>query len=107
ALLAASDGFVLSSAWEGSPNGVMEALAAGKPVVATRVGGTPELVEDGSSGFLVHPHDPEVLAAAMLRVMALSREEWRAMGEAGRRYVEEHHNLERVALYVELLEAQR
>lgn len=109
ALLAVSDGFVLSSAWEGSPNALVEAMAAGKPVVASRVGGTPELVTDGGSGFLVPPHDPRALAAAMLRLMALSGQERRAMGEAGRRYVEKYHSLGRVmqiweTLYLELLE---
>lgn len=111
-LLSAADAFVLSSAWEGLPNVVMEALAAGKPVVATRVGGVPELVEEGKSGFLVPPKDPEALARAMLRLMDLSLEERLRMGERGRRHIEENYSLERVvdqweALYKELLELKR
>jgi len=51
-LLDAADGFVLSSAWEGLPNGVMETMAAAKPVVATNVGGVPELVKEGKTGFI-------------------------------------------------------
>lgn len=95
-LLAAADGFVLASAWEGLPNVVMEALAASIPVVATRVGGVPELVLDGKSGFTVPPKDPDALAQAMLRLMALPREIRFRMGQTGRAYVEAHYGLENV-----------
>ncbi|WP_286974258.1 glycosyltransferase [Acetomicrobium sp. UBA5826] len=54
-LLDAADGFVLSSAWEGLPNAVMEAMAAAKPVLAMNVGGVPELVKEGETGFIA-PH---------------------------------------------------
>ena len=57
-ILKAADGFVLSSAWEGMPNTVMEAMASGLPVVATDVGDVRELVEDGVSGWVVPPGDP-------------------------------------------------
>jgi glycosyltransferase involved in cell wall biosynthesis len=63
-LLQAADALVLSSAWEGLPNSVMEALSAGKPVVATRVGGVPELVHDGEDGLLVPPGNPQALSDA-------------------------------------------
>lgn len=63
--LAASDIFVLSSDWEGNPLAVMEALAAGLPVVSTAVGGVPSLVEDGRSGLLVPPGDCAAFAEAM------------------------------------------
>lgn len=53
ALLNAADGVVLASAWEGLPNAIMEALATGKPVVATKVGGISELIEDEKFGFLI------------------------------------------------------
>jgi glycosyltransferase involved in cell wall biosynthesis len=63
--MAAADLFVLPSLSEGRPNVVLEAQACGLPVVATAVGGTPELVEDGVSGMLVAPADAEALAKAM------------------------------------------
>lgn len=67
-VLAAADAFVLSSRWEGNPLSVMEAMAAGKPVIATAVGGVPELVEDGVSGVLVPPENVDALAEAMLKL---------------------------------------
>jgi glycosyltransferase involved in cell wall biosynthesis len=73
-LLRACDAFVSASAWEGMPNAVMEALAAGRPVVATSVGGVPELVEHGVAGWLVRPRDPTALCAAMADVMLLTEE---------------------------------
>lgn len=69
-LLAASDVFVLSSDYEGMPLAVLEAMAAGKPVVATAVGGVPELVEDGVTGILVPPGETEALAGGILRVLS-------------------------------------
>jgi glycosyltransferase involved in cell wall biosynthesis len=61
---------VLSSFSEGVPVVLMEAFAHGRPVVATRVGGVPELVENGVSGFVVSPGDPEELANAMERIIS-------------------------------------
>jgi glycosyltransferase involved in cell wall biosynthesis len=68
-VLAALDVAVLSSDREGSPLAVMEAMAAGKPVVATRVGGVPDLIEDGTHGLLVPPRDPRALAAALGKLL--------------------------------------
>jgi sugar transferase (PEP-CTERM/EpsH1 system associated) len=67
ALLRALDVFVLCSHNEGISNTLLEAMATGLPIVATRVGGNPELVRDGESGTLVPPAAPDALAAAMLR----------------------------------------
>jgi glycosyltransferase involved in cell wall biosynthesis len=64
-LLAASDVFVLASKYEGNPLCVMEAMAAGLPVVAARVGGIPELITDGVEGFLVATSRPGYLAKAI------------------------------------------
>ena len=63
--LAAADVFVLASDWEGNPLSVMEAMAAGMPVISTAVGGIPELVQDGVSGLLVPVRDSDALAAAI------------------------------------------
>ncbi len=68
-LLRAFDIFVMSSYLEGLGTSIMDAQALGVPVVATRTGGIPELVEDGVTGLLVPPRDPESLAAAILRFL--------------------------------------
>ena len=68
-LLGASDVFVLPSQNEGNPLSLMEAMPAGLPVIATAVGGVPELLEDQKSGFLVAPGDWEAMGGAMLRLL--------------------------------------
>jgi glycosyltransferase involved in cell wall biosynthesis len=62
-ILAMLDVFVLPSLSEGLSMAILEAMIAGKPVVATRVGGNPELVLDGETGFLVPPRDSQTLAS--------------------------------------------
>ncbi|HLW63833.1 MAG TPA: glycosyltransferase, partial [Gemmataceae bacterium] len=86
-LLRWADVFVLPSYTEGLPNVVLEASAAAVPVVATAVGGTPEVVRDGETGFLVSPHNPEMLGE---RISALLADEGlrRRMGDAGRNFVQ-------------------
>jgi glycosyltransferase involved in cell wall biosynthesis len=69
-LCRAADASVLPSAWENFPHTVVEALAVGCPVIATAVGGVPEVVRDGENGLLVVPHDPAALAAAIARFFA-------------------------------------
>jgi glycosyltransferase involved in cell wall biosynthesis len=68
-LLAAADVAVLPSAWENFPHAAVEALAMGTPVVATRVGGVPEIVRDGENGLLVEPGDDAAFDAALERVL--------------------------------------
>jgi glycosyltransferase involved in cell wall biosynthesis len=68
-LLAASDVFVLPSLYECSPLAVLEAMAAGKPVVTSAIGGTDELVVDGASGLLLRPGDADALAFTLRRVL--------------------------------------
>jgi glycosyltransferase involved in cell wall biosynthesis len=75
ALLRSSTVFVLPSLAEGFPLSVIEALAAGLPVVATRVGGIPEIIEDGRNGFLVPPADAASLARAVIRALELGEVE--------------------------------
>src|SRR5436305_2096331 len=68
-LMRAADAVVLSSAWENFPHGLVEALAMGTPVVATRVGGVAEIVQDGKNGLLVEPGDPDAFADALRRLL--------------------------------------
>lgn len=77
---------VLSSFTEGLPVILLEALAAGVPVVSTAVGGTPEVIEDGVNGYLVPPGSPGELARRVLALVA-DEPQRRAMGESGRRRV--------------------
>lgn len=64
ALFAAMDIFLLASDWEGFPVSILEALQAGVPVIATRVGGIPEMIRDGQDGVLIPPKDPTAIAEA-------------------------------------------
>jgi glycosyltransferase involved in cell wall biosynthesis len=90
-LLAGCDVFCLPSTMEGLPLVVLEAMAQGRPVVATAVGGTPELVVDGETGLLVPPDDVDALARALGRLLA-EPELARRMGEDGRARVREHYS---------------
>ena len=84
----AFDIFVLSSHDEGMSNAILEAMSVEKPVVATDVGGTGEVVRHQQSGLLVPPKDPEALALAIAQVLA-DPAQAQAMGKLGRRIVEE------------------
>lgn len=90
-ILNAADIFVLSSDYEGNPLSVLEAMAAGKPVISTAVGGVPELVE-GGCGLLVPPRDAQALSKAM-SYMLESPESRRSMGEASARRAVERFDL--------------
>jgi len=93
--LAGADVFVLSSRSEAMPMVVLEAMAAGLPIVATAVGGVPELVLDGETGLLVAPDDPEALAVALSR-LAEDPSLRRRLGAAARARAEQHHSLDRM-----------
>ncbi len=80
-LLQASDALVLSSAWEGMPVVVLEAMASRRPVVATSVASIPEILEDGVSGLLAPPGNSEALANAMEKLMDASPEERQALAD--------------------------
>jgi len=106
-ILAAMDVFCLPSEVEGMPMTVLEAMAAGLPVVASKVGGIPDVVEDGRTGVLASPHAPEQFEAA-LETLANDPEGARAMGRSGRDRLMAQFSLERVmvaydALYREAL----
>jgi glycosyltransferase involved in cell wall biosynthesis len=83
-LLAGTDVVVLASHWEGLPVALIEAMSAGKAIVASSVGGNPELVADGENGLIVPPGDSQGLAAALIH-LAQDSELRQRMGRASRR----------------------
>jgi glycosyltransferase involved in cell wall biosynthesis len=101
-LLPAFDLFVQPSLHEGLPNTVLEAMAAGLAVVATAVGGTPEVVLDGVTGLLVPPGNPDALAGAMATLLR-DCDLRHTMGRAGRERVAEHFTVERMVRQTQTL----
>ena len=104
------DAFLLPSVNEGTPVSAIEALASGTPVVATRVGGVPDVVRDGSDGFLVEPGDTDA-AAERLAELALDPDLRARLGESGRAYVRTRYSVDRLVddvdrLYRALLAAK-
>jgi len=87
-ILSLTDIFVLPSLREGLPLTILEAMACGKPVIATNVGGIPEVVKDGVSGILISPKDPESLHSAMNELLG-DREKMKKMGHNGKRVCSE------------------
>jgi glycosyltransferase involved in cell wall biosynthesis len=109
-LLGAMDTFLLTSLFEGLPRSVLQAMAAGVPVVATAVDGTPEVVEDGVTGLLIPPAEP---AMAARRLLELKRDEAlrRRCVEGARRRLDESFDIRRMvreldSLYLSLLEGR-
>jgi glycosyltransferase involved in cell wall biosynthesis len=101
-MLAEADIFVLPSRSEAMPNGVVEAMAAGLPIVATRVGGIPEVIVDGHTGLLVPPDDAAALSRALLRLIddpALAT----SLGRAARHVVEQRFSFDRMVAGFEQL----
>ena len=103
--------FALTSRSEGMPQAVLEAAVAGVPIVATRVGGLPEVIQDGRTGWLVQPEDDSALAG---RICAYLADPLRARGmaEAARHHVEKRYSISRMAAdyhrdYLALLEDQK
>jgi len=102
---------LVSASWA-EPFGrvIIEAMAAGKPVIATMSGGAPEIVQDGITGVLVPPRDPQAIARAALRMLQDSKIR-QEMGRAGQRRAQEHFSLDRniretQAVYEELRKAE-
>ncbi len=101
-LLAEAACVVLASDYEGCPLTVLEAMAAGVPVVATRVGGVPELIDDGRTGLLVEPGDERALGAAISLALDARELGAAAREEARRRFSRERMAAEIAALYEEV-----
>lgn len=95
--VAGSHGLVLPSLREGLPVVLMEAMGLGRPVIASRVDGVPELVEDGMHGWLVAPGDRAGLAAALGAFARCEAGELEAMGRRGNARVRERHDARRAA----------
>lgn len=107
AVLSDLDTFVMPSRQEGLPMALLEAMASRRPVVASAVGGIPELIQSGVNGLLVPPDDPTELANAMLR--CAEQAQWAGqMGQAGRRTVEQSYSAARMTeAYLELYQQAR
>ena len=109
-LLAGSDFFVLPSLWEGLPMALLEAMAAGLPIVATEVSGTVQVMTSGETGLLVPPRDVPRLAQAIAKLLAEPARA-RAMGTAAQQRVEKRFSAskqarEHVLLYRSVLSAR-
>jgi glycosyltransferase involved in cell wall biosynthesis len=102
AILRETDVFALPSLMEAFPNALMEAMAAGLPIVATNTGGVPELVTSERTGLLVAPGDPGALACAILRLLA-DRELAEALGTAAREVVARDYSYDRMVRAFEAL----
>lgn len=104
-LLPALDLFVSASLHEGMPNAILEAMAAGLPVVATDVGGTPEVVQDGQTGFLVPPGEYEALAISICKLLEDPDLRCR-MGKEGKERVAKNFSIEQMTQQFEQLYEQ-
>ncbi|GAH13740.1 unnamed protein product, partial [marine sediment metagenome] len=102
--LAKHDALIHASYFESLPNVICEALASGRPVLASRVCDNNRLVEDGVSGFLFDPGSPESIATAIMALSQKTFSERHRMGQAAREYAEKHLSLERfIDAYVQLI----
>lgn len=106
-LLAASNAFILPSRWEGMSNALLEAMAAGLPIIATAVEGTTELIQDKVNGFLVPPEDSGCLAASICSILN-DKTSAKRMAHTAQQYVKLRHTTESVVksysdLYTNLL----
>lgn len=108
-LLNTLDVFVFPSLAEALGTAILEAMAMKKPVVGSQVGGIPEIVEEGRTGYLVDPEDPRAIAERVIHLLR-NAELRRKMGLEGRKFVEAHYDARLMVqrlekLYCELVEA--
>jgi glycosyltransferase involved in cell wall biosynthesis len=101
-LLSSCDIVALPSRREGLPMAILEAMAAGKPVVATAVGSVPSVVQDGHTGLLVRPNDVEALATALERLIN-DREQCRRLGNAARELIRAQYSFSETLAHYETL----
>lgn len=106
-IMSAGDIFVLPSYFEGFPNVVKEAMACSRPVIATRIGGIPEIVENGETGLLINPQDVKSLTDAAAKLVE-NKELCARMGSEARKIVEqkfswEHNVEEHIRIYERLI----
>ncbi|HAR50971.1 MAG TPA: colanic acid biosynthesis glycosyltransferase WcaL, partial [Roseovarius nubinhibens] len=102
----AAHALLMPSFAEGLPMVVMEAMAAARPVIATYIAGTPELVRPGETGWLTPAGDPSALAAAACELAEMSHENRDAMGQSARRRVLARHDVDtEAAKLAELIRA--
>ena len=101
-ILAVLDIFCQSSLWEGCPMVLLEAMAVGKPIIATNVGGVKEIVEDDNTGILVPPADPKAMGDAIVKLMN-NKEKTMKMGMNGRRRAESFFNVDLMLIKYERL----
>jgi len=106
AVLASFDAYVLPSLWEGLPLALLEALAQGLVVVATSVGGNPEVIEHGENGFIVPPRDADALARHLLRVRREPELRERVRENNKRRFAERFSLDAMIGRYVALCESE-
>ncbi len=99
-ILAVSDVFLLPSYWEGCPASILEAMAARVPVVATKVGGIPEIVEAHKTGLLIPPRDPDAICEAVTWVMQNAREVEQMVARA-KQQIADHFSLDQMVTKIE------
>jgi len=104
-LLSVIDIFVLPSLWEGMPNVVLEAMAAGKPVIATDTGGSKDLIDSNINGVLVEPGNSEALAEAILKLLGNPAQRQR-LGESARKTVKERFPIDKMVSKTEQIYTQ-
>lgn len=94
-ILSITDVFVLPSLWEGLPVALLEAMAAGVPVIATSVGSNPEVVVDGMNGFLIPPRNPQTLAQRIKELLG-DPEKAKRIGAKGQRIIRKFFSIDRM-----------